>query len=183
MKKVHVTIGGSPRLGAHWGRCSWQARTGLRRVFQSGGNCIGQIGMKCNCHLKCTGGATHRTSGTHLVVTPHEISTASVRAPTGNADGCCSAHCCSSSLGLVVGVVGSQLVASVAGGIGSIAMGGPMADAAAGEVEESLDHHGRRRPQHLDARRGRGIGRREHRRPGLCAPQVGYPGQCHQPEP
>ncbi|WP_199183017.1 hypothetical protein [Cryobacterium sp. M25] len=34
-------------------------------------------------------------------------------------------------LGLVAGVVGSLLVASVAGGLGSIAMGNPMADAAA----------------------------------------------------
>ncbi|TFC65939.1 hypothetical protein E3T25_08920 [Cryobacterium sandaracinum] len=35
------------------------------------------------------------------------------------------------AIGLVVGVVGSLLMASVAGGLGSIALGNPMADAAA----------------------------------------------------
>ena len=43
------------------------------------------------------------------------------------------------AIGLVAGVVGSLLVASVAGGLGSIAMGSPMADAAATcDVETNL---------------------------------------------
>ena len=43
------------------------------------------------------------------------------------------------AIGLVVGVVGSLLVASVSGGLGSIAMGSPMTDAAATcDVETNL---------------------------------------------
>ena len=90
-------------------------------------------------------------------MTPHEKSTASVEAPAGSTTDAAAptvaaapsapaplpasppafspreirVGAVSLAIGLVAGVVGSLLVASVAGGVGSIAAGSPMADAAA----------------------------------------------------
>jgi hypothetical protein len=94
-------------------------------------------------------------------MSPHENGTASVEAPTGSPTDAAAPTVAEApsipaplpasppafspreikiaAIGLVVGVVGSLLVTSVAGGLGSIALGSPMTDAAATcEVETNL---------------------------------------------
>jgi len=64
--------------------------------------------------------AASATPGSPLTATPPAFSTRELRIGAAGL-----------GIGLVVGVVGSLLAASVAGGIGSIAIGSPMTDAAA----------------------------------------------------